>query len=333
MNAPDPNDLDALRGGVEQAWHRFLDLYEGLRPELYRYCRHLTRSPFEADDLVQDSMFRGFVTLGCMAEPPPRPRAWLFRVASNLWIDRLRARHAAPDAAPEAPPAGEPRELREAAGTLIARLSPHERAAVVLKEAFGFSLEEIAEALSTTPGTVKSALHRGRGKLAEPPAEEPAPPRPQVLDAFCAAFNAGDVERLTALLLDTAEIEVVRVHTEYGPEAARRGVFQGMMFGPRLLADPSRLPPGIDPEHVVGIRPEVPRCEARTYRGEWLLVLWYAHADGEAVRALNRVTVEGDRLARVRNYFYTPDVLAEVCRELNVPFRSNGHRFWKPTER
>ncbi len=334
MNAPEPGQLNAVRGDIEESWHRFLDLYQGLRPELYRYCRHLTRSAFEADDLAQDAMFRGFVTLGCMAEPPTNPRAWLFRVASNLWIDRLRAGRPAPDPAPEVPAAAgprEPRELREAAGTLIARLSPQERAAVVLKEAFGFSLEEIAETLSTTPGTIKSALHRGRGKLAEPPRDEPAPPRPQVLDAFCAAFNAGDLDRLTALLLDAAEIEVVPVHTEYGPEAARRGVFQGMMFGSRLLNDPARLPPGIDPEHVVGILPEVPRCEARLYRGEWLTLLWYAHADGEAVRAVTRISAEGDRLARVRNYFYTPDVLAEVCAELNVPFRSNGYRYWKPS--
>lgn len=91
MNAPEPGQLNAVRGDIEESWHRFLDLYQGLRPELYRYCRHLTRSAFEADDLAQDAMFRSFVTLGCMAEPPANPRAWLFRVASNLWIDRLRA--------------------------------------------------------------------------------------------------------------------------------------------------------------------------------------------------------------------------------------------------
>ena len=68
-------------------------------------------------------------------------------------------------------------------------------------------------------------------ELVEPADQGEAPPKPQVLDAFCAAFNAGDLDRLTSLLLDTAEIEVVRVHTEYGPEAARRGVFQGMLFG------------------------------------------------------------------------------------------------------
>src|ERR1700693_3946344 len=107
-----------------------------------------------------------------------------------------------PNSDPERASSTEPREVREAAGTLLSRLSPQERAAVVLKDAFNFTLEEIAEALSTTPGTVKSALHRGRGKLIEPEDQGEAPPKPQILDAFCAAFNAGaanSARRNTAL--------------------------------------------------------------------------------------------------------------------------------------
>jgi RNA polymerase sigma-70 factor (ECF subfamily) len=326
-----PNATDALRHDVESSWHRFLDLYEPLRPELYRYCRHLTRSPWDADDLVQDSLFRAFAKLGSMNEPPANPRGWLFRVASNLWIDRIRAQEPIAEPDPKRASGQEPRAVREAAGTLLSRLSPQERAAVVLKEAFNFTLEEVAEALSTTPGTVKSALHRGRGKLADPLEPGENPPKPQVLDAFCAAFNAADLDRLTALLLDSAEIEVVRVHTEYGPEAARRGVFQGMLFGVRRLADPARLD-GLDPAFFRDILPQLPRVEPRLHRGEWLLVHWYAHDDGEAVRAITRAEADGDRLTRVRNYFYTPDVLGEICAELQVPFRSNGYRYWKPVE-
>src|SRR5712691_1737768 len=186
---------------------------------------------------------------------------------------------------------------------------------------------KIAEALSTTPGTVKSALHRGRGKLIEPKDLGEAPPRPQILDAFCAAFNAGDLDRLISLLLDTAEIEVVRVHTEYGPEAARRGVFQGMLFG---LADPARLD-GLDPAFFRNVLPSIPRVEPRLHRGEWLLVHWYPHSDGDAVRAISRIEADGDRLTRVRNYFFTPDVLAEICAELQISFRSNGYRYWRPS--
>jgi len=47
----------------------------------------------------------------------------------------------------------------------LQRLSPQERAAVVLKEVFDMTLEEIADLLATTTGAVKAALHRGRDRL------------------------------------------------------------------------------------------------------------------------------------------------------------------------
>jgi RNA polymerase sigma-70 factor (ECF subfamily) len=46
------------------------------------------------------------------------------------------------------------------------------------------------------------------------------------------------------------------------------------------------------------------------------------------VRGLARIDTDGDRLSRVQNYFYTPDFIADVCRELGVPFRINGYRYW-----
>ena len=114
MDTPSPKVTDALRHDVEASWHRFLDLYEPLRPDLYRYCRHLTRSPWDADDLVQDALFRAFAKLGCMNEPPTNPRAWLFRVASNLWIDRMRAVHASTGLPRESVSSSEPRDVRVA---------------------------------------------------------------------------------------------------------------------------------------------------------------------------------------------------------------------------
>ena len=113
--------------------------------------------------------------------------------------------------------------------------------------------------------------------------------------------------------------EDIRVHVEEcrvptRPSATGARSPRGHMTGTHSRPTP-------DPEHVKGVLPEVPRCEARLYRGEWLALPWYAHPDGEAVRGLNRMWGEGDRLARVRNCFYTPDVLAEVCGEL-VPSRT-----------
>ncbi|MET0596186.1 MAG: sigma-70 family RNA polymerase sigma factor [Polyangiaceae bacterium] len=326
MNRP-PDPLNELSEALRASWHRFLDVYEPLRPDLYRYCRHLARNPWDAEDLAQDAMARAFATLGRMGQAPPHPRAWLFRVASNLWIDKMRKTHETlheVEHVSEAIAKLEPRVQREAAGTIIARLSPQERAAVVLKDVFDLSLEEIGEALSTTTGAVKAALHRGRGKLVEPEPDESRVAVPTVLDAFCEAFNARDVDRLTALLLDSAAVEVVGASTEYGGQGR---ILQGMLFGSKRLAEADKLG-GIEARFMQGVLPSSPRCEVRVHRGEPIVLVWYAHADGEAVRAINRVEVEDGQIASMKNYFFTPDFIAEVCRELDVPFRSNGYRWW-----
>jgi RNA polymerase sigma-70 factor, ECF subfamily len=85
---------------------------------------------------------------------------------------------------------------------------------------------------------------------------------------------------------------------------------------------------GVSAQHLTGYAGGGPRCELRVYRDDWVLLFWYAHTSGEAVRTLMLAEFDDDRVLRVRNYLFTPDVIAEVCRELNVPHRVNGYRFW-----
>lgn len=325
-----PTDSPDLPSAVRTSWQHFAEAYEPLRPELFRYCRHLTRSPFDAEDLAQDTLARAFVTLGRMGAPPPNPRAWLFRVASNLWLDR--ATRTLPQRATVGEASTPPTalvETREAAGTLLVQLAPQERVAVVLKDVYGMSLEEIASTLGTTTGAVKAALHRGRGKLLEPEVETPRVPAHGVLDAFCEAFNAHDLERLRALLADTASVEVVGASTSFGVDAQRSRMLGGMLFGSERLAH-AETRGGIEPRYVQQALPTPPRVEVREWRGEPLVLVWYAHRDGEAVRGLHRLETEGSLITRLANYFYSPEVLLEVCAELGVPCRVNGLRWWSP---
>lgn len=319
---------DPLPQDVRAAWHRFSDAYEPLRGELYRYCRYLTRSPWDAEDLAQDTLARAFATLGRMGEAPPSPRAWLFRVASNLWIDRMRRqRHERHEALVETRVEPAASATREAAGTLLSQLGPQERAAVVLKDAFDLSLDEVASTLGTSVGAVKAALHRGRGKLAAP--DEPSgrtPSRP-VIDAFVEAFNAHDVDRVAALLLTSSTVDVVGATTSYGDDANRERMLHGMMFGSKRLADAATAG-GIEARYVRGALPTPPRAEARDYRGETIVLVWYAHEDGEHVRAIDRMVTEGDRITHLANYFFTSELLEEIAAELGASVRVNGHRWW-----
>lgn len=307
------------------AWQRFVEAFEPLRPELYRYCRFLTRNAWDAEDLVQDALARGLVTQGCLFQEIENPRAWLFRVASNLWIDRQRRAREELREDVEVVAAKSDRlslEGQDAAATLIGRLSPQERAALVLKDVFDFTLDETAAILTTTPGAIKAALHRGRGKLAEPELA-PSPVPSTVIDAFCEAFNARDLDRLVSLLLDTATAEVVGIATEYGPRKMKQpdtGSLYHSLFSPVSHA--------VAAEFLAGYRGGVARAERREHRGEPILVSWYDHDEGPAVRDVVRLTQEEGRVASIRFYFFCPEVIAEITGELGLPCRSNGYRYW-----
>lgn len=312
------SDLAAL---ARDACRRFSQSFEPLRPELYRYCRHLTRSPWDAEDLAQDTLARALVTLGTMIRPEiETPRAWLFRVATNLYIDRARrAREElvdAPEALDEAPDA---REKREAAGTLIAKLSPQERAAVVLKDAFDLELEEIAVVLTTSVGAVKAALHRGRGKLAEPGPTDARVPPPAALDAFCRAFDAGDLPALTALLLDTVTVEMPGAAIDLSLAVTSdpgSGILYHTVMSPISAGTPARYLDGYDGKRA--------RTELTLHRGEHVILLWYGHTSGEAVRCVIRSELAGPHIARLRIYYFSPELLVEVAGELGLPVRTNG---------
>ena len=70
------------------------------------------------------------------------------------------------------------------------------------------------------------------------------------------------------------------------------------------------------------------RFEIRAHRGRHVILAWWQHADGEAVRAFSLLECEGDRIARMRTYFHSPEAIAELCRELDLPCRTNGYRPW-----
>lgn len=313
--------MDDLAALARDACRRFSQSFEPVRPELYRYCRHLTRSPWDAEDLAQDTLARALVTLGTMLKPEiESPRAWLFRVATNLYLDQTRRVREQLGDLPEPPvDAGDERAKREAAGTLISRLSPQERAAVVLKDAFDLELAEIAGVLSTSIGAVKTALNRGRSKLAEPPAEEPRVPAPRVLDAFCSAFDAGNLPALTALLLDTVTVEMPGCGIDLDLAATtdpRSGILYHTLLSP--------LSSGVAPRYLDGYDGGRARSQLVHHRGEHVVLLWYGHTEGEAVRSIIRCELQESAISRIRIYFFSPELLVDVAGELGVPVRTNG---------
>ena len=158
---------------------RFEEEILGLSDQVYRVARRLVSSREEAEDLVQDAYARAFRSWRSYT-PGTNLRAWLFRILTNLNIDRGRRQQRAPDFQPmeegdyylynrleeTGVPDDEERVVeRLSQDGIVQALSavPHNfRDVVVLVDIGDFTYEDAAQILDIPIGTVMSRLHRGR---------------------------------------------------------------------------------------------------------------------------------------------------------------------------
>jgi RNA polymerase sigma-70 factor (ECF subfamily) len=207
------------KGAFEARYLAFLDTVTDLRPKLHRYCARMTGSVFEGEDVVQDALLEAYRKLDQFDDTRPLS-PWLFRIAHNRCIDLLRHRNAGRQAAaksvgPEVTMPIEPASLGigKAVEHLVLTLPPKERACVLLKDVFDYSLEEIADLVESTVGGVKAALNRGRSKLAASPASvKPSrtsdPELTRVLHLYVERFNNRDWNGLRELISADARLNV-----------------------------------------------------------------------------------------------------------------------------
>jgi RNA polymerase sigma-70 factor (ECF subfamily) len=152
-----------------------------LSDQVYQVARRLAGSKEEAEDLVQETYARAFRAWRSF-EPGTNLRAWLFRILTNLNIDRGRKLQRSPDTQPleendyflynrlEESTADQNVDERRVvdrlsqndAVTALADL-PHDfRDVVLLVDLADFTYSDAAQILDIPIGTVMSRLHRGR---------------------------------------------------------------------------------------------------------------------------------------------------------------------------
>ncbi|HEY4412865.1 MAG TPA: sigma-70 family RNA polymerase sigma factor, partial [Gaiellaceae bacterium] len=141
-------------------------------PRVERLARHLLRDPEDARDAAQEALAKV-----CVRLPQFRGDAqfstWLHRLVVNTCRDAAdrRRSHEPLDDDLRAGPGDDPvreagmSELRRELCDSLAGISPREAQVIVLKDAMGYSFEEIAQAAGMPVGTAKCHAHRGRARL------------------------------------------------------------------------------------------------------------------------------------------------------------------------
>ena len=215
------NDMDYLNqsGPFEARYLAFLETITELRPSLHRYCSRMTGSVMDGEDVVQEALFEAYRKLDKFDDSRPL-KPWLFRIAHNRCIDFLRKRGVRVEAetAVMVPDAVEPADpailgLGRAVEHFVTSLPPKERACVLLKDVFDYSLEEIAELVDSTVGGVKAALSRARTKLAAAPAPSKIPRSvdpelTRLMKLYVERFNRRDWDGVRELISADARLTV-----------------------------------------------------------------------------------------------------------------------------
>ena len=154
-------------------------LFGDCRDRIRRYLLGMVHDPAEAEDLTQETFLRAYRRIDTLRDPDAAI-GWLYRIATNVALDRLRQRvpqvaieseegvGAVRSAASPEPSAEELLERLETSACVercLDNLSDSYRAVILLHDLHSLSAAEIAGVLGIEVGAVKIRLHRARRRL------------------------------------------------------------------------------------------------------------------------------------------------------------------------
>ena len=277
--------------------------FEELRSRLFGIAYRMLGSATDAEDVLQDAWLRWQTA---DRSDVCSPEAFLVRMVTNLCLnvlDSARARREVyvgpwlPE--PVLTSAGELRPLddgvqRECVSmallALLERLSPPERAAYVLREAFGYSAREVADLIGSSEANARQLLSRARKhvSLAEKRTVDPATWL-DLVQRFFAAARDGDVARLEAMLA----ADVVSAADGGGVVHAARRPVRGRDKVARYVV-------GLLAKFGAGFASTLLEVNGETAivstRDGGLASVWFLETDGVRVTGLRQV-VNPDKLA------------------------------------
>ncbi len=288
------------KGFVEDARklrNEFEDIVSDYSTDLWNYCKYVTGSPWDGEDLFQETMIKAFGLLPERWGDITDKKYYLFRVATNTWLDQCRKQKREIGTLDETPEANldfsDHLRLEEILTSLESNLTPKQTAAFLLLDIFQFNAEEIAGIVLSTPGGVYSAVQRARRKIAsldfsQSKMKGKSPNQTPTIQAYLQAFNNGDLDSMLRLFSNQAQNEAFFGFQEFSKSEMLKG---SLKFG---------LPGHTAQEFILWNKP---------------VIIVLAHGE---IHDIQMQEIENGKIVSHKSYFFRKEFILAAAEELGM---------------
>ncbi|MEH7442973.1 RNA polymerase sigma factor [Bacillus sp. JJ1122] len=279
----------------------FFDIISDYSTDLWNYCKYITGSPWDGEDLYQETIIKAFGLLPQRWSEITDKKHYLFRVATNTWIDLCRKLKREVGLLEEISETKEdfssPLLLEEILISLDSILTPKQVAAFLLFNIFQFSAEEVAGIVKSTPGGVYASVQRARRKIAsfdftQSKSALSSHETNVTIQSYLKAFNNGDLDGLLTLFSAQAQNEAYLGFQEFSKDEMIKG---SLRFG---------LPGHRAQEVILWNKP---------------VIIVFADGDqGPEIHDIQVQEIENGKIVSHKSYFFRKELILAAAKELGI---------------
>ncbi|EFV79296.1 hypothetical protein HMPREF1013_00212 [Bacillus sp. 2_A_57_CT2] len=281
--------------------NEFAEIVSIYSKDLWNYCKYVTGSPWDGEDLYQETMIKSFGLLPQRWSEITDKKFYLFKVATNSWLDhcrKLKREIGSLDEVSESNIDFSDRlVLEEILISLESNLTPKQTAAFLLLDIFQFSAEEAAGIVQSTPGGVYSSVQRARKKIAtldfsKSNTQVITQDQNATIKAYLKAFNNGDLTSMLSLFSDQAQNEAFFGFQEFSKNEMLNG---SLKFGL--------------PGH---------KAKEITLWGKQVIIVLTNEENDPEIHDIQMQEIENGKIVSHKSYFFRKELILAAAEELGI---------------
>ncbi|MBX9975919.1 RNA polymerase sigma factor [Cytobacillus firmus] len=279
----------------------FFEIISDHSTDLWNYCKYITGSPWDGEELYQESIIKAFGLLPQRWSEITDKKHYLFRVATNTWIDLCRKLKREVGLLDEISEPNEdfssPLLLEEVLISLDSILTPKQLAAFLLLNIFQFSAEEVAGIVQSTPGGVYSSVQRARKKISSFDFTQSksglySQEKNVTIQSYLKAFNNGDLDGMLALFSVQAQNEAYLGFQEFSKDEMIKGSLRCGLPGHRAE------------EFILWNKP--------------VIVVIADGVQGPEIHDIQVQEIENGKIVSHKSYFFRKEFILAAAKELGI---------------